>query len=216
MEVGEEFQLTGTLLGVRGEALANRPVVVSIGGNLKRNPSTDDDGAFEVQGRLGTPGVYIVHAEFDRDDWVLASTATARLLVRERALLTLDGPSTIDMGSGGMFSGLLTTAAGVPISQSTLSIVDASDAELATVTTDDDGRFEYQHSSFLQTGPQSITARYPGADLVLPSSARIAFSVLAQTSMSLELPIIVGDGDSFTLQGSLSDINGDPVQGRRG
>ena len=212
VESGEEFQVTGTLLGVRGEALADRPVVVSIGESLERYRSTDSDGEFEVEGSLSTPGVYTVRAEFERDGWVLASTATARLLVRERALLTLDGPSTIELGSGGMFTGLLTTAAGAPIRQSVLNIVDASDAELARVTTDDDGRFEYQHSSFFQTGPQSLTALYPGADLVVPSSARIAFSVLAQTSMNLELPTIVRVADSFTLQGSLSDINGDPVQ----
>ena len=212
VEVGEEFQVTGTLLGVRGEALADRPVVVSIGESLERYRSTDSDGEFEVEGSLSIPGVYTVRAEFERDGWVLASTATARLLVRERALLTLDGPSTVELGSGGMFTGLLTTAAGAPIRQSALSIVDASDAELATVTTDDDGGFEYQHSSFFQTGPQSLTALYPGADLVVPSSARIAFSVLAQTSMSLEIPTIVREADSFTLQGSLSDINGDPVQ----
>ena len=211
VETGEEFRVTGTLLGVRGEPLADRLVVISIGESLKRYSFTDDDGAFEGQSSLGIPGVYIVRAEFERDGWVLASTATAGLVVRERALLTLDGPSTIELGSGGMFTGLLTTAAGVSIPQSALSIVDASGADLATVTTDDDGGFEYQHSSFLQTGPQSLTAQYPGADLVLPSSARIAFSVLAQTSMSLELPAIVRDGDSFMLLGRLRDVNGDPV-----
>ena len=161
---------------------------------------------------MNTPGVYTVRVEFERDGWVLDSTATTRLLVRERAILTLDGPSTVELGSGGMFTGLLTTAAGAPIRRSALKIVDASDVELDTVTTDDDGRFEYQHSSFLQTGPQSLTAMYPGAELITPSSARIAFSVLAQTSMSLEFPIIVRVADSFTLQGSLSDINGEPVQ----
>ena len=212
VESGEEFRITGTLLSVRGEALAGRPVVVSVGESLERHSSTDDDGAFGVEGSLSTPGVYTVRVEFERDGWVLASTATARLLVRERALLTLDGPSTVELGNGGMFTGLLTTAAGAPIRQSMLNIVDASDAELATVTTDYDGRFEYQHSSFLQTGPQSLTAQYPGADLIVPTSARIAFSVLAQTSMSLELPTIVKDTDSFTLLGSLVDINGDPVQ----
>ena len=208
---GEEFRITGTLLSVRGEALANRPVVVSIGEDIERHRSTDDNGEFEVEGSLSTPGVYTVRAEFERDGWVLDSTATARLLVRERALLTLEGPSTIELGSGGMFTGLLTTAAGAPIHQSALNIVDASDAKLGTVITDDDGRFEYQHSSFLRTGPQSLTARYRGAELITPSSARIAFSVLAQTSISLELPTIVKDTDSFTLQGSLRDINGDPV-----
>ena len=211
VETGEEFHVTGTLLSVRGEPLAGRPVVVSIGENLERHRFTDDDGAFEIQGSLDTPGVYTVRTEFEREGWVLASTATARLLVRERALLTLDGPSTIELGSGGTFTGLLATAEGAPIPQSTLSIVDDNDAELVTVTTGDDGRFEYQHSSFLQTGPQSLTARYPGADLIVPSSARIAFSVLAKTSMSLELPTIVRDTDSFTLQGGLKDINGDPV-----
>ena len=79
------------------------------------------------------------------------------------------------------------------------------------MTTDDDGGFAYEHSSFFVTGPQSLTAQYPGADFIVPSSARFAFSVLAPTSMSLEAPEIVRDSLTFTLRGNLRDGNGQPV-----
>ena len=211
VEVGEEFSVSGTLHGARGEPLAGQSVSVRIGDLPVRQVSTDDAGVFEYSSMLDAPGAVTVLAEFPGDGPVLRSQATARLAVREVALLTLGGPSAIELGGGATFSGRLTTAADAPIGQSTLTIVDDGGAELATVTTDDDGGFAYEHSSFFVTGPQSLTAQYPGGDFIAPSSARFAFSVLAPTSMSLEAPEIVRDSLTFTLRGNLRDGNGQPV-----
>ena len=211
VEVGEEFSASGTLHGARGEPLAGRPVSVRIDGLPLQQVSTDDAGVFEYTGMLDAPGAVTVLAEFTGDGPVLSSEATARLAVREVALLTLNGPSPIELGGGARFTGRLTTAADAPIGQSTLTIVDDGGGELATVTTDDNGGFAYEHSSFFVTGPQSLTAQYPGADFIVPSSARFAFSVLAPTSMSLEAPEIVRDSLTFTLRGNLRDGNGQPV-----
>ena len=211
VEVGEEFSVSGTLHGARGEPLAGQPVSVRIDGLPLQEVSTNDAGVFEYTGMLDAPGAVTVLAEFTGDGPVLRSEAMARLAVREVALLTLDGPSPIELGGGATFTGRLTTAADAPIGQSTLTIVDDGGGELATVTTDDDGGFAYEHSSFFVTGPQSLTAQYPGADFIVPSSARFAFSVLAPTSMSLEAPEIVRDSLTFTLRGNLRDGNGQPV-----
>ena len=213
VEVGEEFRVTGTLHGARGEPLEDRVVRVQIGGQPAQQVSTDAEGAFELMGALDSPGAVTVQAEFPGDGPVLQSQATARLSVREASLLTLNGPSAIELGGGATFTGRLTTTADAPIAQSTLSIVDGSGAELATVTTDDDGGFSYEHEAFFQSGSQSLTAEFPGADFIVASSARFAFSVLAPTSMSLEAPEIVRDSETFTLRGSLSDGNGQPVSG---
>ena len=213
VEVGEEFSVTGTLHGARGEPLEDRTVLVRIGGQPAQQVSTDAEGAFELSGALDSPGPVMVQAEFPGDGPVLQSQATARLSVRESSLLTLNGPSAIELGGGATFTGRLTTTADAPIAQSTLSIVDGGGAELATVTTDDDGGFSYEHDAFFQSGSQSLTAEFPGADFIVASSARFAFSVIAPTSMSLEAPEIVRDSETFTLRGSLSDHNGQPVPG---
>ena len=213
VEVGEEFRVTGMLRGARGEPLEGRAVSVQIGGLPAQRVSTDAEGAFELTGALDSPGAVTVHAEFPGDGPVLLSQATARLSVLESSLLTLNGPSAIELGGGATFTGRLTTTADAPIAQSTLSIFDGGGSELATVTTDDDGGFSYEHEAFFQSGSQSLTAEFPGADFIVASSARFAFSVLAPTSMSLEAPEIVRDSETFTLRGSLSDGNGQPVPG---
>ena len=213
VEVGEEFRVTGTLHGARGEPLEDRVVRVQIGGLPAQQVSTDAEGAFELTGALDSPGAVTVHAEFPGDGPVLQSQATARLSVRESSLLTLNGPSAIELGDGATFTGRLSTTADAPIAQSTLSIFDGGGAELATLTTDDDGGFSYEHEAFFQSGSQSLAAQFPGADFIVASSARFAFSVLAPTSMSLESPEIVRDSETFTLRGSLSDGNGQPVPG---
>ena len=211
VEVGEEFRIAGTLHGVRGEPLTGRSVAVRVGNQPEQQVLTNDSGAFELMGTLDAPGPFTVRARYDGDGPILASAATARVAVREAAFLTLEGPGTIELGDGGNFFGRLTRAGDAPIGQSALSIVDVGGAEIATVTTDDDGAFQYEHESFFQTGPHSLSLLYPGADYIVPSSARIAFSVLAPTWISLDAPAIVRDGESLTVTGTLRDINGQPV-----
>ena len=211
VEVGEEFRLYGSLRGVRGEPLTGRGIMVRVGDSPEQRVSTDDAGHFELITAFDEPGPFTVVAEFAGDGPILASAATAGVAVRETSLLVVDGPGTVELGDGGAFAGRLAKADGSPIGQSTLSVVDAAGEELATVTTDDDGAFRYEHESFFQTGPYSLSVLYPGADFIVPSSARMAFSVLAPTWLSLDAPAIVRDGEPLTVSGTLLDGNGQPV-----
>ena len=211
VEVGEEFRLYGSLRGVRGEPLTGRGIAVRVGDRPVQRVSTDDDGIYQLIAAFDEPGPFAVVAEFAGDGPILASAATAGVAVRETSLLVVEGPSTVELGDGGAFAGRLAKADGSPIGQSALSIVDADGAELATVTTDDDGTFQYDHEAFFQTGPHSLSVLYPGSDFIVPSSARMAFSVLAPTRLSLEAPAIVRDGESLTVSGTLLDVNGQPV-----
>ena len=211
VQVGEAFSVTGALHGVRGEPLANRSLDVSIGEGQARPVTTDAAGAFALTATLDSPGAFTVRAEFGGDGPILASEASAGMAVQEASVLTLEGPGSIELGNGATFTGRLTTAADSPLGQTALSIVDADGAEVTVVTTGDDGVFEYQHAAFFETGPQSLSAQYPGADFVVPSLARVAFTVLAPTFLSLETPDIVQDGENYTLQGLLRDVNGKPV-----
>ena len=65
VEVGEEFSVSGTLHGARGEPLAGQPVSVRIDGLPLQQVSTDDAGVFELHGharrtrrRHGARGVH--------------------------------------------------------------------------------------------------------------------------------------------------------------
>ena len=196
---------------MRGEPLTGRGIMVRVGDLPEQRVSTDDAGHFELITAFDEPGPFTVVAEFAGDGPILASAATAGVAVRETSLLTLDGPGTVELGDGGAFAGRLAKADGSPIGQSALSVVDAAGDELATVTTDDDGAFRYEHESFFQTGPHSLSVLYPGADFIVPSSARMAFSVLAPTWLSLDTPAIVRNGEPLTVSGTLLDVNGQPV-----
>ena len=60
---------------------------------------------------------------------------------------TSTGPASLSLVTE-VFHGLLTTSGGEPIASAAVSITDASGVELAAVTTDAQGAFEYSHSSF--------------------------------------------------------------------
>ena len=132
VEVGEEFQVTGTLHGARGESLASRPIAVRIGDLPEQRVLTDDAGVFELTVTLDAPGAHSVSAEFLGDGPVLYSSATSRVAVHETSLMTVEGPSIIEQGSGATITGRLTTATDAPIAQTTLSIFDDDGAELTT------------------------------------------------------------------------------------
>ncbi|MDE2968549.1 MAG: HEAT repeat domain-containing protein [Chloroflexota bacterium] len=209
--VGESFTVTGAVFGVRGEPIGDRAVNVQVGEEPERAIQTRNTGEFTFDGAFDAPGAYTVAAHFPGAGPILASRAVAGVSVREISVLTLDGPSVVELGDGGSFTGLLTTSSGEPIASAAVSIKDASGVELAAVTTDDQGAFEYSHPSFPQSGPSSISATYVGADFIVPANARSAFSVLAPTRLTLEAPASVRDGETYRLTGSLRDVDDRPV-----
>ena len=211
VRMGEEFSVTGTLLGARGEPLAGRSVAVFVGDLSARTTLTDDVGAFALTSALGAPGGFAVRAEFAGDGPVLASGATTNVAVREAALLTLAGPSAIERGQGATVSGKLSLVAGSPIGEVELRIVDHGGADLAVVVTDEAGGFSYQHPPVYATGPRSLTVEYAGEAYVEATSGLVSFAVLAPTRLALETPNVVRAGETFTLRGSLRDLNGEPV-----
>ena len=210
VDVGEEFIVAGTLRGVRGEALSGRSVTVHVG-ESSTDVRTDESGMFELARTLDTPGAVAVRAEFSGDGFVLPSQAATSVAVQQTVLLTVEGPSQIEQGQGGVFAGRLTTSALEPLRQTQLTILDAGGGPLATVTTGDDGAFQYEHSAFDLTGPNSLTFQFPGGHFISPSSARTAFTVLALTSLTVETPDVVLRGETFTLTGVLLYANGSPV-----
>ena len=65
-------------------------------------------------------------------------------------------------GSGAVFTGRLASDTVSPIGRRELSIRDGNGRELATVTTSEDGVFDYKHPSFDTAGSHSLTVRFSG------------------------------------------------------
>ena len=211
VEVGEEFRIAGALRSVRGDSVAGEYLYVQIGDGPEQSVLTDSSGLFEFTGSVYDAGEFTVRAEFQGNGPVLSSMGTARLAARHAVVLTLDGPRRIDQGDGATFMGRLASDTFSPTGQLELTLGDVRGSHLTTVTTDEDGRFEYHHPSFDSTGPHSLTARFSGGEFVAPSSAGIAFSVLAPALLTIDGPTVVREGELFELTGTLLQSNGQPV-----
>ena len=79
------------------------------------------------------------------------------------------------------------------------------------ISTDENGRFAHSQSSFLNTGPHSITGHYPGGEYIGTSTGGISFYVYAPTMLTLEGPKIVRDGETLVLVGALVQEEDQPV-----
>ena len=98
-----------------------------------------------------------------------------------------------------------------PTGELELTIESSVDQETYSVTTDENGRFEYKHPSFPNTGPHTLTAVYAGGEHLSSGTAGIAFQVAAPTLLILKGPKGVRDGESFELTGTLLQRNGRAV-----
>ena len=211
VEVGEEFRVTGELRDIRGMPLAGEHVYVQIGEGPEQTVVTDASGLFQFTDTVYTSGEFTVMAEFQRNGPVLSSNGTARLASQHNVVLTIDGPGHIEQGNGATFVGRLESDTISPTGQLELAIEDSLGQETLSVTTDEDGRFEYHHAAFQNTGPHSLTGRFFGGDYVGSSTAGIAFHVGAPTLVTLKGPKAVRDGESFVLTGTLLQRNGRAV-----
>ena len=208
VSVNEAFTVNGELRDVRGEPLAGEYVSVSVGDDPEVRALTDGSGAFQVDGRTDSAGEFVVQATFSGLAPTLPSEEATRLTARHMVSLSLSGPSQIDTGSGALFTGRLTSDTLSPIGDLELSIEDGEGSRLATVTTDEDGRFEYNHASFDVAGRYSLTARFPGGEFVGPRSARVNFAVVSPTTLTIEGPAVQRDGQRFEVTGVVMQGSG--------
>ena len=214
VSVSEGFTVTGELRDARGTPLSGEFVSLTVGDNAAIRTLTDRSGVFQVDSRVNTAGEFVIHAEFSGLAPTLPSEKTTRLTARHTVSLSLSGPSQIDTGSSALFTGRLTSDTLSPIGELEISIEDGDGSHLATVTTDEDGRFEYNHASFDIAGPQSLAARFAGGEFVAPRSARVNFGVVSPTTLNVEGPLIQRDGESLEPAGLLIQGTGAVFTGR--
>ena len=184
VEVGQEFRVTGDLMGARGEPIAGDYLNVQVGNGPAQSALTDDSGAFEFTSKVDDAGEFLVRAEFGGDSPVLPSEATARLVARHVIGLTLDAPTGLGESDDVTFRGRVTSETLSPIGLLELSIDDSAGNQLATVTTGEDGRFELSvpDSEALVAGP--VTFQYGGDALIMPSSAFLTVPIAAAAAFN--------------------------------
>ena len=181
--------------------------------------TTDEDGRFEYNhASFDIAGRYSLTARFPGGEFVAPRSARVNFAVVSPTTLTIEGPAVqrdgqrfevtgvVMQGSGAVFTGRLASDTVSPIGRRELLIRDGNGRELATVTTSEDGAFEYRHPSFDTAGSHSLTVRFSGGETLGPQSSSITFGVLSPTTLTLEEPAITGSGQpveavGFLLQG---------------
>ena len=171
VEVGEEFCVTGELHDIRGMHLPGEYVLVRVGEGEEQAVVTDNEGRFEFTNTLFEAGEFTASAKFERNGSVLSSNGTAPLSSQHGVALTIDGPGLIEQGDGATFVGRLESDTDSPTGMLELTIENSLGQETFSVATDADGRFEYQHPSFQNTGPHSLTGSFAGGEYVGSSTA---------------------------------------------
>ena len=187
--MGKEFRVTGELRDTRGEPLAGEYLLVQVGDGPEQSALTDDSGAFEFTGEVDNAGEFLVRAEFAGDAPILPSKATARLVARHTVRLTLDVPTGLDQGGETAFTGRVTSGTLSPIGQLELTIEDTEGNQLATVTTAEDGSFEFTVHDSEELLDTPITFKYGGDDLNMPISY---FLSVPMTPAGFNWPLWIG------------------------
>ena len=211
VEVGQEFAITGELRDVQGTPMPGMDVHVRVGEGPEETVVTDASGQFEFLATVYAAGEFTASAVFRGDSSVLSSNATASLSSQHGVVLTIEGPGLIEQGEGATFVGTLESETTTPTGELELTIENSLERDTFSVTTDEDGRFEYNHPSFQQTGIHTLTGSFAGGDSLGPSTAGISFRVAAPTLLTLRGPKGVRDGESFEVTGTLLQRNGRAV-----
>lgn len=152
-----------------------------------------------------------ITASYLGGDHILSAEASVSFSVLAPSSLTLGGPSQVEQGEGGTFRGSLSSDTRSPIGQLELVIKDSSGEEIVTVTTIEDGTFEYSHASFEEAGPESITARFAGDDYISAAETSYSFLVLAPTSITVSGPSRIEQNKGGTFGGTLSSDTLSPI-----
>ena len=174
--------------------------------------TTAEDGTFEYSHpSFEDTGPQSITVSFAGNDFISPAETNIAFVVQAPTSLVISGPSQIELGSGGIFQGSITSETLSPVGVLEIGLEDSAGRQLGTVTTDEGGAFEYRHDSFDEAGPESITARYVGDDFISPAEASIAFVVQTPTSLAVEGPSLVRAGESVEITGSLVMEDGQPV-----
>ena len=213
VNVGEEFLITGVLRDLRGRPMAGEDIAIEVANAAAPAVRTSPEGEFEIATSVDGQGQFSILAEFAGEYPVLSSAESAEVVARHLTALTIDGPRIIELGRDAAFRGRIRSGTLPDLGLLELTIIDGNGNRLSAVEAAEDGSFEYLLPSLEETGPHSLTAIFPGKDLLSYSSASVSFAVVAPTVLDLEGSTAVKAGDLVQLKGSLRHADGRPISG---
>lgn len=239
VEVGEEFLVEGILRNARGEPVAGAEVTIAVGpeppweaetledgttiytrvfpeGIFEESAVvTGDDGSFTAAGTAHAVGETLVRGTFAGQHPVMPSSRSTTVTARHLTEITISGPSSVLQEEEGIFEGRITSASLSELGALTIEITDRQGNPIQSLTTEDDGSFEYRSASGVDTGPRLVTARLDETELFTSSSASVSFNVVEPTVLSVSGPSLAPVGSTIELQGVLQTVEGSPVPGAR-
>ena len=213
VKVGEDFKIGGTLRDVRGQPLSEKVVNVQVADGPEQKVVTDEEGKFSASGAVGEVGEFPVRASYPGNHPVLPAEASTRVSAQHIALVSLSGPSVVRLGERASIDGRLSSASLTEIGTRSLSILDKNGNTVVTISTDENGVFEYFTEPLTDTGPDSLTVSFEGGSQLAPASAGFSFTVVSPTVLEVEGPDLVMSGETIELTGLLRQEDGQPVPG---
>ncbi len=213
VRVGDGFPIEGVLRDVRGSPVDGAELTFAVGEGPPWTAVTEEDGSFTTTGSTDTVGDSVVHAQFMGDYPVLPAEYSSTVTARYLTAMSISGPSSVLQGEEVLFQGRLTSNSPTEIDSLEVLIEDRDGSLIDTITTAEDGTFQYLSPGFGDTGPRVVTARFKEQQRLTSSSASLSFFVVEPTVLTVEGPAVIRAGEAVELKGILRTSNGQPVPG---
>ncbi|HID73761.1 MAG TPA: hypothetical protein EYP43_01785, partial [Thermoplasmata archaeon] len=175
--------------------------------------TTHSDGTFAIGVDLSADmplGPMVITAVFNGTDEYTPAATNGTYDVRARSGIRLDTEDVASIGRVFHITGRLTVDNGTGLDA---DLIVRIDGENYTVTAEDgDFHLGWRVPADRDLGALNFVVRYPGEGYVLPASAAGYVTVKAETFLNVTIPDTVVAGQTMTINGTLSDVNG-PLPG---
>ena len=199
LNTGDDLFVSGQVISSGSLPTNELSVEISLDGQLFSSVEISSDGIFAQNiGPLGTAGTYTVEVVTKGGDFVLSDSASRSIEVIQSTLIDMTAPLIGFAGETVLLSGSLTDADGNPLASLDLQFSGTNTAP-STVTTGDDGSFEYD--VILGNGPsQEVFANFAGTGSIRSASAQILIEIA-------QVEIVITDSPTAVL-GEVHEIRG--------
>ena len=199
LNTGDDLFVSGQVISSGSLPTNELSVEISLDGQLFSSVEISSDGIFaENLGALGTAGTYTVEVFTKGGNFVLSDSASRSIEVIQSTVIDMTAPLIGFAGETVLLSGSLTDADGNPLASLDLQFSGTNTAP-STVTTGDDGSFEYD--VILGNGPsQEVFANFAGTGSIRSASAQILIDIA-------QVEIVITDSPKAVL-GEVHEIRG--------
>ena len=217
---GLPFTIAGTLLTTSGGLVSGLDVEIFINENKEQGGTRvgfgrADQGRFEIVIRVPREfegGNYQLIAHAIGNSSYNESWSDPEITIYSGTEFELTGPSQWPVDTEAAFSGRLFDESGIAVAGYSVD-VKIDDIGLPPMSTDSQGVFEFT-TTFDDPGFHLIEVSFEESEFLLGNIARLPVEVTMPTRMTLEVPRQVGIRDEFLIEGILTDVRGEPLEGR--